>query len=125
MRFVLALVAMTAAAQADEAWPSFGNPYAFTEQSGEAIYRSVCAGCHMPGGGGARGAGAYPSLVDNSRLAAPGYPVGVVLKGQKAMPPFGQSLTNEQVVAVVTYIRTHFGNGYADALTAADVAAER
>ena len=125
MRFVLALVAMTALAQAEEAWPSFGNPYAFTEQGGEAIYRSVCAGCHMPEGGGARGAGTYPSLVDDPRLVAVGYSVGVVLKGRKAMPPFGRWLTNEQVVAVVTYIRTHFGNGYADALTAADVAAER
>ena len=125
MRFVLALVAMTASAQAEEAWPSFGNLFVFTEQGGEAIYRSVCAGCHMPEGGGARGAGTYPSLVDDPRLAAFGYPVGVVLKGRKAMPPFGQSLTNEQIVAVVTYIRTHFGNGYADALTAAEVAAER
>jgi mono/diheme cytochrome c family protein len=41
------------------------------------------------------------------------------------MPPFGASLTNEQVVAVVTYIQTHFGNGFTNAPTAADVAAER
>ena len=41
------------------------------------------------------------------------------------MPPFGYSLTNEQIAAVVTYIRTHFDNGFANAPTAADVAAER
>jgi len=57
MRFVLALLTTTAAAHADEAWPTFGNPYVFTEQEGEAIYRSVCAGCHMPEGRGASGAG--------------------------------------------------------------------
>ena len=125
MRFVLALVAMTVAAKADEAWPTFGNPYVFTEQSGEAIYRSVCAGCHMPDGNGANGAGTYPSLVDDPRLAVIDYPIRVVLKGQKAMPPFGRSLTDEQVAAVLSYIRNHFGNRYADAPTQADVAAKR
>ena len=125
MRFVLALVMMTVAAHAVESWPTFGNPYVFTEQGGEAIYRSVCAGCHMPDGRGASGAGTYPSLVNDPRLAVFSHPVRVVLNGQKAMPPFGYSLTNEQIAAVVTYIRTHFGNGFANALTDADVAAER
>jgi mono/diheme cytochrome c family protein len=125
MRFVLALVMMTAVAQADESWPTFGNPYVFTEQGGEAIYRSVCAGCHMPHGRGASGAGTYPSLADDARLAVSSYPIRMVLKGQKAMPPFSDSLTNEQVAAVVTYIRTHFGNGFTDAPRPADVAAQR
>jgi mono/diheme cytochrome c family protein len=125
MRVVLALLIMAAAAHADESWPTFGNPYAFTEQGGEAIFRSVRAGCHMPDGRGASGAGRYPSLADDPRLAGVGYPVGVVLKGRKAMPPFGYALTNAQVAAVVTYIRTHFGNSFADAPTAEEVAAER
>jgi mono/diheme cytochrome c family protein len=125
MKFALALVIMTVAARADESWPTFGSPSLFTEQGGEAIYRSVCAGCHMPEGSGASGAGIYPSLAGDVRLAAFSYPIGVVLKGQKAMPPFGASLTNEQVADVVNYIRTHFGNFFADAPTAADVAAER
>ena len=41
------------------------------------------------------------------------------------MPPFGRALTNAQVAAVVSYIRTHFANRFADPVTAADVAAER
>ena len=28
------------------------------------------------------------------------------------MPPFGRLMTDEQVAAVVNYIRTHFGNDY-------------
>jgi mono/diheme cytochrome c family protein len=125
---IIALVApatMAAAADADEVWPTFGSPNAFTERGGEAIYRSVCAGCHMPEGRGASGAGTYPSLAGDPRLAASDYPIGVVLHGQRAMPPFAHSLTNEQVASVVTYIRIHFGNGFADAPTAADVAAQR
>jgi len=132
MRLVLALLLMTmtagtltAGGHTDEAWPTFGNPYLFTEQGGEAIYRSVCTGCHMPDGQGARGAGTYPALADDPRLTAFSYPIAVVLHGQKAMPSFGSSLTNEQVAAVVAYIRTHFGNGLVDAPSAADVAALR
>ncbi len=121
----LALAILATAAHADEPWPSFGHPYKFTEQGGEAIYRSVCAGCHMPDGRGARGAGSYPSLADDSRLAASGYLIGVVLHGQKAMPPFSRALTNEQVRDVVTYIRTNFGNDFTNAPTTADVAAAR
>jgi mono/diheme cytochrome c family protein len=125
MKVMLALAIMTAATQASDSWPTFGNPSVFTEQDGEAIYRSVCAGCHMPDGRGASGAATYPSLVDDPRLAILSYPISVVLKGQKAMPPFGEQLTNEQVAAVVTYIRSHMGNGFVGPLTAADVAAER
>ena len=75
MRSVLALVMMTVAAHAVESWPTFGNPYVFTEQGGEAIYRSVCAGCHMPDGRGASGAGTYPSPGQRSpasRVQPPG-----------------------------------------------------
>jgi mono/diheme cytochrome c family protein len=122
---VVVLLVLTVTAHADEAWPSFGDPYKFTEQSGEAIYRSVCAGCHMPNGLGASGAGTYPSLAANLRLAGPGYPIDTVLKGQKAMPPFGHALTDAQIAAVVTYIRTHFNNRFTGVVTAADVAAER
>jgi mono/diheme cytochrome c family protein len=122
---VLALLTMTAAAHADEPGPTFGNPYRFTEQGGEVIYRSVCAGCHMLDGRGASGAGTYPSLVGDSRLEGPSYPITMVLKGRKAMPPLSYALTNDQVAGVVTYIRTHFENRFADPVVAADVAGQR
>jgi mono/diheme cytochrome c family protein len=47
------------------------------------------------------------------------------MRGQKAMPPFGGLLTDEQAAAVVNYIRTHFGNHFADEVTAADAKAAR
>jgi mono/diheme cytochrome c family protein len=58
-------------------------------------------------------------------LAQAGYPAALVINGQGAMPPFGRLLSDEQVVAVVNYVRTHFGNKYDDPLTAADVKALR
>ena len=45
----------------------FGNPVRFMPQSGEALYADICQGCHMPGGVGAVGAGAYPALAKNPK----------------------------------------------------------
>jgi cytochrome c5 len=65
-----------------------------------AIYRTVCHGCHMAEAQGAVGAGAYPALADDPKLAAAGYPV--LVNGSKGMPAFGALLDDEQVAAVVT-----------------------
>ena len=73
---------------------------------------------------GAKGAGAYPALAGNPKLAAAMYPAVVILKGQKAMPSFSD-LTDAQIVEVVNYVRTHFGNRYSDAVTADQVKALR
>jgi mono/diheme cytochrome c family protein len=77
----------------------------------------------MPNGTGAAGAANYPALARNVRLAAKAYPVAMVLNGSKAMPPFRGVLSDEQIAAVVGYVRTHFGNHYGDKLSVADVKA--
>jgi mono/diheme cytochrome c family protein len=97
----------------------------FPQQTGEELFRNICQGCHMPDAKGAVGAGAYPALAANPRLAAAIYPITVVLHGQRAMPPFGESLSDEQVANVINYVRTHFGNRYKDQVTPAAVAARR
>jgi mono/diheme cytochrome c family protein len=123
---LVALVVATAGpALAQSADGSFSNPFRFMQRDGEAIYRSVCQGCHMPNGEGAVGAGAYPALARNAKLEAGGYPVFLVVNGQKAMPPFGSLLNDDQVAAVVNYVRSHFGNDYKDAVSASDVKAAR
>ena len=107
----------------------FGPPlsagYKFSEVSGEALYANACQACHMRDGKGATGAGAYPSLAADTALAASGYPVHVVVNGQRAMPPLGDMMSDDQIAAVVNYVRTHFGNAYTDAITAEDVKAVR
>lgn len=95
--------------------------FRFTEQTGDQLFASACQGCHMPDGHGATGAAAYPSLSNDSHLAAGDYPVYVVVRGQKAMPPVGAMMSDDQVAAVVNYLRTHFDNHYTDAVTAEDV----
>ena len=104
---------------------SFGAPTRFPQTSGEALYRAICQGCHMPDARGAAGAGRYPALAGNETLAAAGYPVHLVVYGRKGMPGFGGFLDDAQVAAVVNYVRSHFGNDYADAVSPEDVAAIR
>ena len=93
----------------------------FAMQDGEAIYRGVCQGCHMPDAKGAAGAGAYPALANDSNLETAGYPVGVIVKGQKAMPSFAAYFDDEQIANVVNYVRSHFGNRYRDKVKPEDV----
>lgn len=98
----------------------------FSEPDGEKMYRRVCAACHMPDAGGvATGAGFYPALARNPKLAAGGYPVYILTHGMNGMPALGASMTDQQVADVVNYVRTNFGNRYKDKVTAADVKAVR
>jgi mono/diheme cytochrome c family protein len=112
-------------ARAEPADLRFSNPARFMPQSGEALYADICQGCHMPGGVGAVGAGTYPALARNPKLAAAGYVLSLVINGRKGMPPFGGLLTDQQVAAVVAYVRTHFGNEFSEEVTAADARASR
>ncbi len=103
----------------------FSNLDAFAPRDGAAIYAGVCAACHMPDARGARGAAAYPPLAGNGKLAAADYPVSMVLNGRGAMPSFANWLDDDHIAAIVNYVRTHFGNSYADAVSASDVHAAR
>ncbi len=104
---------------------TLSTSFRFNEQSGEALYANSCQACHMPDGKGASGGGTYPSLAGDQNLAARGYPVHVVVNGQRGMPPIGFIMSDDQVAAVVNYVRTHFGNHYQDAVTKDEVKAAR
>jgi mono/diheme cytochrome c family protein len=95
------------------------------QQGGEALYKGICQDCHMPDARGGTGAGSYPALATNPRLAEKGYPIAVVVNGQKAMPPFGASLDDQQIADVINYVRTHFGNSYKEKIAPAEVKAAR
>jgi mono/diheme cytochrome c family protein len=75
----------------------------------------------MADGKGRAGAGAYPSLAGNKKSRSQRISGHVVVNGQRGMPPFGAMMSDDQVAAVVNYLRTHFGNAYKDAVTAEDV----
>ena len=119
--YLAALLASPAAAQET---PDFrGAP--FTMQGGEAVYRNVCQGCHMSDAKGAAGAGSYPALAGNPRLAEAGYVVTMVLNGHRGMPPFRGHFTDQQIADVANYIRTSFGNRFHGLVKPEDVKAMR
>lgn len=86
----------------------------FPAADGETLYNSVCAACHMPNAMGGTGAGYYPALARNDKLAVASYPLTMVMNGHGGMPAFRDSMSDAQIAAVVGYVRTHFGNAYAD-----------
>jgi len=122
--FCIVLAVLASLPAAAQETPDFrGAPFAM--QGGEAVYRGVCQGCHMADAKGATGAGTYPALAGNSRLATAGYVLSMVMNGHKGMPPFRGHFTNQQIADVVNYVRSHFGNHYKDQVKPADVQALR
>jgi mono/diheme cytochrome c family protein len=102
--------------------------------NGQQIYEHICTGCHMSGGQGAVGAGFYPKLSGDPKLASWQYAALTVLNGRNGMPPFGLpadqaqqtravQLSDAQVADVVNYVRSHFDNKFKPSVTAKEVAA--
>jgi len=87
--------------------------------TGEQIFHQTCQACHQADAKGATGAATVPALAKNPHLAEPGFPIAIVTDGRGGMPPL--HLTPDQAAAVITYVRTHFGNHYTKPVTAADV----
>jgi mono/diheme cytochrome c family protein len=116
--FVLAATG-TVHAQANDA--AFIAQKDIPHATGEQIFTHICQACHMPDGKGAVGAGHYPALASNAKLASAAYPVVMVVNGRGAMPSFGNGLSDAQIADVVNYVRTHFGNAYTDTLKPEDV----
>ncbi|WP_378942762.1 c-type cytochrome [Paracoccus sp. R86501] len=126
--------AMSLSAVAVHAEPTQMSPYAtdasfgaegYTSTDGEVLYQTLCAGCHMPDGSGAVGAGKYPALKGNANLEYSAYPITLIVNGQAAMPAFGTFLNDEQVVALTTYLQTDLGNDFEPDATAEAVANAR
>lgn len=109
--------------EADTAPP----PAAVTEETrrlaplGRKIYEAQCAVCHAKEGQGKPPH--FPPLASNQsiQMTSAVNPIRMVLNGGYApgtrknpmpygMPPFAQLLSDEEVSAVVTYIRTAWGN---------------
>jgi mono/diheme cytochrome c family protein len=77
-------------------------------EAGREVYRNICQGCHQPDGRGQDRVA--PPLVGSAlALAAPGVPARILLHGKEGpiglMPPIGFALNDDQIAAVLTYIR--------------------
>jgi len=102
--------------------------------SGAQLYTSKCAACHQATGQGV--AGVFPPLVGASWvIGSEGRLVQILLHGiqgaievnevvYNGLMPAWNSLTDDEIAALSTYVRSTWGNS-AGAVTAATVARER
>ena len=96
---------------------------AFAQDKGHDIYVLNCSACHQENGAGMQDA--FPALAGDKFVASdPTAVIGVVLKGRGGMPAFGADLSDADVSAAVSYIRSSWGNA-ASPVTPAAVAAVR
>lgn len=91
---------------------------------GEKIFGNVCIACHQPGGAGVPGI--FPNLAGNPLITTddPTYVITTVLNGRGGMPRFAGNYNDEEIAAIVTYIRGSWGNTGAP-VTAEEVAKVR
>jgi len=119
--FLWLAFAATAAAET----PFLSKGWTFDEPDGASFYAHVCAACHQADGQGATGAGSYPALKGDTRLASTDYLIAVLLGGQKAMPALGRAMSDARLADLVNYVRKTFAGASDDPATAERAAAAR
>ena len=80
--------------------------------AGQEVYKNICQACHQADGRGQDKIA--PSLVGSTfALAAAEIPARILLNGKEGsiglMPPLGATLGDDQIAAVLTYIRREWG----------------
>ncbi|MGA9868801.1 MAG: c-type cytochrome [Acetobacteraceae bacterium] len=98
-----------------------GRPAANVVTAGEAIYVDTCSACHQSQGQGVPGM--FPALKGTAMVQSdnPTTIIRLILNGGQAvatdqhptpvsMPDFGWKLSDEQVAAVASYVRSAWGN---------------
>lgn len=125
MRFLTCLPLMTAAiaavAQTTHAPTVAAAPN--PSLSPAQVFSDNCAACHQENGLGIEGA--FPALAgDKFVLTGAEQVIHVVLDGRGGMPTFKADLTDAQIAAAITHVRTSWGNA-ASPVTPEAVAAIR
>ena len=88
-----------------------------------ALFNDNCSACHQTTGKGVKGA--FPALAGDPFVQGDAAPLtATVLSGRAGMPAFKDDINDADLSAILTYIRTSWGNK-GKPVTAADVAAAR
>ncbi|MYN46686.1 c-type cytochrome [Pseudoduganella sp. FT93W] len=111
---LLALAAIGVAAAA---------PASADGMDGKALFLKNCAACHQPTGKGIPGA--FPALAGNKFVQGKSTEVAtVLLKGRGGMPDFSESLSDQDISTILSFVRSSWGNQAAP-LSEAEVMALR
>ena len=125
MRDALSLALWLVSTAAVAQTPFLSKGWTFDEPDGASLYSHVCAACHQANGEGASGAGAYPALKGDARLASADFVLSVLLGGRQAMPALGRAMSDSQLADLVNYVRKTFVGAVDDAATSERAAAAR
>jgi mono/diheme cytochrome c family protein len=126
--------ALEAPDPAGGAWPGT-RPALAAAVDGQKVYLTRCMSCHQVNGQGI--SGVFPPLAGAELVQGEkGRVIRIVLHGltgetkvkgvtyNGAMPPWGTFLSDDEIAAVLTYVRSNWGNK-ASAVSAAEVASVR
>jgi len=82
----------------------------FAASDGAALYKAKCASCHGADGFGQTAVGKSMKLRDLRSAEAQKQTdlelTKIISGGKGKMPPFGKSLSNDDIAAVIAHIRT-------------------
>ncbi|HZT26345.1 MAG TPA: cytochrome c [Pseudolabrys sp.] len=102
-------VAATAFALGGTGFARSDEPAHSSPTSGHQVYMAArCFACHGEMGFG----GVGPRFRQNRFVGMRDYVVGQILIGRGVMPSFAETLNNQQIAAVATYIRNSWGNDF-------------
>ena len=89
----------------------------------KSLFDDNCSACHQTSGKGVKGA--FPALAGDPFVQGDPAPLmATVLAGRAGMPSFKDDLNDADLAALLTYVRTSWGNK-GKPLTPADIAAAR
>jgi mono/diheme cytochrome c family protein len=90
--------------------PALAQDSAGSNDGSQIFKISGCFVCHGEMGNG----GAGPGFRGDPFLAITDYVIAQILLGRTIMPAFGEALSDQQIAAVASYIRTSWGNKYGE-----------
>jgi cytochrome c6 len=95
---------------------------ALAQTDGASLFAQNCSACHQAMGQGVPGA--FPALAGNKFVQSdPKNPAYVVTHGRGGMPNFSEDLSDTEIAAILSFVRSSWGNtaGPLDAATVASV----
>ncbi|KRB82800.1 hypothetical protein ASE00_12305 [Sphingomonas sp. Root710] len=115
MRTMFCTIALTGLAAASAIALPAQEPAAAPDPA--KVFSDNCAACHQEDGKGIEGA--FPALAGDAFVkGSPGPAIHVVLEGRAGMPTFKGDLTDAQIAAALTHVRTSWGNAETPVTTA-------
>ncbi|RDH82419.1 MAG: hypothetical protein DIZ80_08995 [endosymbiont of Galathealinum brachiosum] len=80
-------------------------------EKGKRLYRASCAACHLSSGEGQQQTIGSPALKNNSIVKGKIEVLSdIILNGRNSMPAFADSINNNDLTKVISYIRNAWGN---------------